>query len=172
MFTVSWLNCYATLQLLELSQFTCICIINVLQCQISTDAVSLLYMLSQPCCLMMHLTCHHTFVWFFNCIHLSGAVCIPIFLPLTVLFLICLSRSPEASLFQWPPPLPSADQLWDPLAPVLLLGWFALHAVIYLMPLGKVRHVHQPNSMWNLQWNLLWVCDLAYVYNEAVNIAL
>uniref|UniRef100_A0AAX7UK45 Delta(14)-sterol reductase TM7SF2 n=1 Tax=Astatotilapia calliptera TaxID=8154 RepID=A0AAX7UK45_ASTCA len=67
-----------------------------------------------------------------------GAVCIPIFLPLTVLFLICLSRSPEASLFQWPPPLPSADQLWDPLAPVLLLGWFALHAVIYLMPLGKV----------------------------------
>uniref|UniRef100_A0A3Q4HH35 Delta(14)-sterol reductase TM7SF2 n=1 Tax=Neolamprologus brichardi TaxID=32507 RepID=A0A3Q4HH35_NEOBR len=69
-----------------------------------------------------------------------GAVCIPIFLPLTVLFLISLSRSPEASLFQWPPPLPSADQLWDPLAPVLLLGWFALHAVIYLMPLGKVRH--------------------------------
>uniref|UniRef100_A0AAX7TUB0 Delta(14)-sterol reductase TM7SF2 n=1 Tax=Astatotilapia calliptera TaxID=8154 RepID=A0AAX7TUB0_ASTCA len=76
-----------------------------------------------------------------------GAVCIPIFLPLTVLFLICLSRSPEASLFQWPPPLPSADQLWDPLAPVLLLGWFALHAVIYLMPLGKVRHVHQTNSI-------------------------
>uniref|UniRef100_A0A3B4UUZ9 Delta(14)-sterol reductase TM7SF2 n=1 Tax=Seriola dumerili TaxID=41447 RepID=A0A3B4UUZ9_SERDU len=68
-----------------------------------------------------------------------GAVCIPIFLPLTVLFLICVSRSPEASVLQWPPPLPSADQLWEPLAPVLLLGWIGLHALLYLTPVGKVR---------------------------------
>ncbi|TNN82774.1 Lamin-B receptor [Liparis tanakae] len=67
-----------------------------------------------------------------------GALCIPISLPLTVLFLIGVSRSPEASVFQWPPPLPSTDQLWDPLAPVLLLGWIALHALLYVMPLGKV----------------------------------
>uniref|UniRef100_A0A7N6FM75 Delta(14)-sterol reductase TM7SF2 n=1 Tax=Anabas testudineus TaxID=64144 RepID=A0A7N6FM75_ANATE len=67
-----------------------------------------------------------------------GAICIPVFLPLTVLYLICMSRSPEASVLQWPPPLPSIDQLWDPLAPVLLLGWIALHALLYLMPLGKV----------------------------------
>ncbi|KAM4726171.1 delta(14)-sterol reductase TM7SF2 isoform 2-T2 [Anableps anableps] len=67
-----------------------------------------------------------------------GAVCIPIFLPLTVLFLICVSQSPEASVVQWPPQLPSTDQLWDPLAPMLLLGWIGLHALLYLMPLGKV----------------------------------
>lgn len=79
----------------------------------------------------------------FLCIHLSGAICIPVFLPLTVLYLICMSRSPEASVLQWPPPLPSIDQLWDPLAPVLLLGWIALHALLYLMPLGKVEYVHQ-----------------------------
>lgn len=69
---------------------------------------------------------------------LSGAICIPTFLPLTVLFLTCVSRSPEASVFQWPPSLPSTDQLWDPLAPVVLLGWIALHALVYLMPIGKV----------------------------------
>uniref|UniRef100_A0A8C2WM73 Delta(14)-sterol reductase TM7SF2 n=1 Tax=Cyclopterus lumpus TaxID=8103 RepID=A0A8C2WM73_CYCLU len=67
-----------------------------------------------------------------------GALCIPVSLPLTVLFLIGVSRSPEASVFQWPPPLPSTDQLWDPLALVLLLGWIALHALLYVMPLGKV----------------------------------
>lgn len=71
---------------------------------------------------------------------LSGAICIPVFLPLVVLLLICVSRSPEASLLQWPPPLPSTDQLWDPVAPVLLLGWIGLHALIYLTPLGKVKH--------------------------------
>ncbi|XP_057677937.1 delta(14)-sterol reductase TM7SF2 isoform X2 [Corythoichthys intestinalis] len=67
-----------------------------------------------------------------------GAVCIPIFLPLTVLFLICVSRSSDAALLQWPLPLPSLDHLWDPLAPVLLLGWIALHAFLYMLPFGKV----------------------------------
>ncbi|MEQ2275370.1 hypothetical protein XENORESO_002615 [Xenotaenia resolanae] len=67
-----------------------------------------------------------------------GAVCIPIFLPLTILFLTCVSQSPKASVFQWPPRLPSTDQLWDPLAPMVLLGWIGLHAFLYLMPLGKV----------------------------------
>uniref|UniRef100_A0A1A8F0U1 Delta(14)-sterol reductase TM7SF2 n=1 Tax=Nothobranchius korthausae TaxID=1143690 RepID=A0A1A8F0U1_9TELE len=67
-----------------------------------------------------------------------GAVCIPFFLPLTVLFLICVSRSPEASVLQWPPQLPSTDQLWDPLAPVILLGWIGLHTLLYFMPFGKV----------------------------------
>uniref|UniRef100_A0A8C5E4T9 Delta(14)-sterol reductase TM7SF2 n=1 Tax=Gouania willdenowi TaxID=441366 RepID=A0A8C5E4T9_GOUWI len=68
----------------------------------------------------------------------ARAVCIPVFLPLTVLFLVCVSRSPDASVCQWPPPLPFMEELWDPLAPVLLLGWMALHALLYLMPVGKV----------------------------------
>lgn len=74
----------------------------------------------------------------FICDCLSGAICIPIFLPLTVLFLICVSRSPEASVLQWPPPLPSTDLLWDPLAVVVLIGWVSLHALLYMMPVGKV----------------------------------
>lgn len=67
-----------------------------------------------------------------------GAVCIPLLLPLTVLLLIGVSRSPTASLFQWPPAFPSPDQLWHPLAPVLLLGWIGLHAALYFLPLGKM----------------------------------
>lgn len=73
-----------------------------------------------------------------NCLA-SGAICIPTLLPLTVLFLISMSRSPEASVFQWPPSLPSTDQLWAPQAPLVLLGWVALHALLYLMPIGKVN---------------------------------
>ncbi|XP_034033662.1 delta(14)-sterol reductase TM7SF2 [Thalassophryne amazonica] len=67
-----------------------------------------------------------------------GAVCIPILLPLTVLFLMSVSRSSEAAVFRWPPPFPSADQLWDPLAPVILLGWIILQAFLYVLPLGTV----------------------------------
>lgn len=73
-----------------------------------------------------------------TCTHLSGAVFIPTLLPLTVLFLISVSRSSEASVLRWPPPLPSAEQLWHPLAPVLLLGWLSLHILLYFMPFGKV----------------------------------
>ncbi|KAG7282717.1 hypothetical protein CRUP_017643 [Coryphaenoides rupestris] len=56
-----------------------------------------------------------------------GATCIPIFLPLLVLYLLSISRSPGASVLQWPPRLPPTSALWDPLAPALLLGWFSLH---------------------------------------------
>ncbi|CAL8267367.1 unnamed protein product [Merluccius merluccius] len=67
-----------------------------------------------------------------------GATCIPIFLPLLVLYLLSVGRSPAASVLQWPPRLPPTSALWDPLAPALLLGWFTLHVFLYLLPLGKV----------------------------------
>ncbi|XP_029557028.1 delta(14)-sterol reductase isoform X2 [Salmo trutta] len=67
-----------------------------------------------------------------------GATCIPVFLPLTVLYLLCVCRSPAASVLQWPPVLPPTAQLWDPLAPVLILGWMALQSFFYLLPMGKV----------------------------------
>uniref|UniRef100_A0AAY5KRZ4 Delta(14)-sterol reductase TM7SF2 n=1 Tax=Esox lucius TaxID=8010 RepID=A0AAY5KRZ4_ESOLU len=67
-----------------------------------------------------------------------GATCIPVFLPLTVLYLLCVCRSPAASVLQWPPVLPPTAQLWDPLAPILLLAWIAFQSFLYLLPLGKV----------------------------------
>lgn len=68
-----------------------------------------------------------------------GATCIPVFLPLTVLYLLSVCRSPAASVLQWPPPLPPAPQLWDPLAVVLVAGWMTLQSFLYLLPVGKVR---------------------------------
>lgn len=67
-----------------------------------------------------------------------GATCIPVFLPLTVFYLLSVCRSPAASVLQWPPPLPPPSQLWDPLAPVFILGWLALQSFLYLLPMGKV----------------------------------
>uniref|UniRef100_A0A3B3QJK6 Delta(14)-sterol reductase TM7SF2 n=1 Tax=Paramormyrops kingsleyae TaxID=1676925 RepID=A0A3B3QJK6_9TELE len=67
-----------------------------------------------------------------------GATCIPVFLPLTVLYLLSVSRTPGAALLQWPPPLPPASQLWDPVAAALVLGWLTLQIVLYLLPVGKV----------------------------------
>uniref|UniRef100_A0A672QGJ8 Uncharacterized protein n=1 Tax=Sinocyclocheilus grahami TaxID=75366 RepID=A0A672QGJ8_SINGR len=68
-----------------------------------------------------------------------GATCIPVFLPLTVLYLLSVCRSPAASVLQWPPPLPPPAQLWDPLATVLVVGWITLQSFLYLLPIGKVR---------------------------------
>ncbi|KAL2095266.1 hypothetical protein ACEWY4_009985 [Coilia grayii] len=67
-----------------------------------------------------------------------GATCIPVFLPLTVLYLLSVCRSPTASVLQWPPPLPHATFLWDPVAPAIVLGWVALQSFLYLLPAGKV----------------------------------
>uniref|UniRef100_A0A672K0B8 Delta(14)-sterol reductase TM7SF2 n=1 Tax=Sinocyclocheilus grahami TaxID=75366 RepID=A0A672K0B8_SINGR len=67
-----------------------------------------------------------------------GATCIPVFLPLTVLYLLSVCRSPAASVLQWPPPLPPAAHLWDPLAAVLIVGWITLQSFLYLLPIGKV----------------------------------
>ncbi|XP_061105061.1 delta(14)-sterol reductase TM7SF2 [Conger conger] len=67
-----------------------------------------------------------------------GATCIPVFLPLTVLYLLSVCRSPEASVLQWPPPLPHTSQLWHPSAPMLLLGWLALQSFLYMLPVGKL----------------------------------
>uniref|UniRef100_A0A673I5I1 Delta(14)-sterol reductase TM7SF2 n=1 Tax=Sinocyclocheilus rhinocerous TaxID=307959 RepID=A0A673I5I1_9TELE len=62
-----------------------------------------------------------------------GATCIPVFLPLTVLYLLSVCRSPAASVLQWPPHLPPAAQLWDPLAAVLVVGWITLQSFLYLL---------------------------------------
>ncbi|KPP64918.1 delta(14)-sterol reductase-like [Scleropages formosus] len=67
-----------------------------------------------------------------------GATCIPIFLPLIVLYLLCVSHTPGGALLQWPPPLPPAALLRDPAAIAMVLGWMALQIFLYLLPVGKV----------------------------------
>uniref|UniRef100_A0A673AVH5 Delta(14)-sterol reductase TM7SF2 n=1 Tax=Sphaeramia orbicularis TaxID=375764 RepID=A0A673AVH5_9TELE len=59
--------------------------------------------------------------------------CQGLFVCLFVCLSVCLFVCPL-----WPPALPSSDQLWDPLAPVVLLGWMGLHILLYFLPVGKV----------------------------------
>lgn len=66
-----------------------------------------------------------------------GALCLPVLLPLTVLYLLLSCRTPDASLLP-PPPLPPPAQLWLPETLLLLLGWGALQGGLYLLPIGKV----------------------------------
>uniref|UniRef100_A0AAY4CL65 Delta(14)-sterol reductase TM7SF2 n=1 Tax=Denticeps clupeoides TaxID=299321 RepID=A0AAY4CL65_9TELE len=68
----------------------------------------------------------------------AGATLIPVFLPLTVLYLLSVCRSPGASVLQWPPPLPPTAHLLDPVAPVIIAVWVALQGFLYLLPVGKV----------------------------------
>lgn len=69
-----------------------------------------------------------------------GATCIPIFLPLTVLYLLSVCRSPQATVLVWPPPLPHTDFLWDPVAGAITVGWIGLQSFLYLLPVGKVAN--------------------------------
>ncbi|XP_049324506.1 delta(14)-sterol reductase TM7SF2 isoform X2 [Astyanax mexicanus] len=67
-----------------------------------------------------------------------GATCIPVFLPLTVLYLLSVCRTPSGALLQWPPPLPHPAFLWDPLAAVIITGWIGLQSALYQFPVGRV----------------------------------
>ncbi|XP_078058916.1 delta(14)-sterol reductase TM7SF2 [Mustelus asterias] len=67
-----------------------------------------------------------------------GALLLPVFLPCSVLYLLFACRTQDAGVSSLPSPLPSASELWDLDAFLLVLGWFGLQAVLYMLPLGKV----------------------------------
>lgn len=92
-----------------------------------------------------------------------GATCIPVFLPLTVLYLLSVCRSPEASVLQWPPPLTPAAHLWDPLAAVLVVGWITLQSFLYLLPIGKVRYCII--NFFESHWIIFWGKDVRFYTN-------
>ncbi|XP_071974383.1 delta(14)-sterol reductase TM7SF2 isoform X2 [Engystomops pustulosus] len=67
-----------------------------------------------------------------------GALLMLIALPGTVLYLLITCNTESASVFQVPGPLPTLQSLWNPFALILLLCWFALQAVIYMLPIGTI----------------------------------
>ncbi|KAL7848530.1 hypothetical protein AOLI_G00232480 [Acnodon oligacanthus] len=82
-----------------------------------------------------HKTAQHTEMEFGGTL---GAACIPVFLPLMVLYLLSVCRTPGGALLQWPPPLPHSTFLWDPVAAAIMVGWIGLQSALYLLPVGKV----------------------------------
>lgn len=73
------------------------------------------------------------------CFFSAGAAVLPALLPSTVLYLLLVCRTEQASLFSLPLPLPSLPSLWDPQDLALVLGWIGLQAALYVLPTGKVR---------------------------------
>ncbi|KAM9456080.1 delta(14)-sterol reductase TM7SF2 isoform 2-T2 [Clarias gariepinus] len=68
----------------------------------------------------------------------TGAACIIVLLPLTVLFLLSVCVSEEGAVLRWPPPLPPHSDLFDPRAVFIITVWISTHTLLYLLPVGKV----------------------------------
>lgn len=60
------------------------------------------------------------------------------FMPATVFYLLLTCRTEQASVLNFPPPLPPMSSLWNPHTFLLLLGWVGLQAALYMLPMGKV----------------------------------
>ena len=68
-----------------------------------------------------------------------GAYLWLLFLPSWVLFVVLQVNLEDPSLIHFPPPLPPLEAFWDPQALVLVLLWVLFQALLYLLPVGKVR---------------------------------
>ncbi|CAN2390911.1 delta14-sterol reductase activity, partial [Pristimantis euphronides] len=67
-----------------------------------------------------------------------GALLLLLVLPGTVLYLLLTCNTDDASVFQVPGPLPPWKSFWSPFALAVLLGWVALQALLYMLPMGMV----------------------------------
>ncbi|KAM7170437.1 delta(14)-sterol reductase TM7SF2 isoform 3-T3 [Macrochelys suwanniensis] len=67
-----------------------------------------------------------------------GAMILIFLMPATVFYLLLTCRTEQASVLNFPPPLPPLSTFWSPHAFLLLLAWVGLQAALYMLPMGKV----------------------------------
>nr|XP_006136637.1 delta(14)-sterol reductase-like [Pelodiscus sinensis] len=67
-----------------------------------------------------------------------GAVILIFLMPATVFYLLLTCGTEQASVLNFPPPLPPLSTLWNPHTFLLLLAWVGLQAALYMLPMGKV----------------------------------
>lgn len=67
-----------------------------------------------------------------------GSSALLFLMPGTVLYLLLTCNTGDASVLRLPGPLPSLESLWNPFALMVLLGWVALQALLYMLPMGKI----------------------------------
>lgn len=87
-----------------------------------------------------------------------GAAVLPALLPSTVLYLLLVCRTEQASLFSLPLPLPSLPSLWDPQDLALVLGWIGLQAALYVLPTGKLTEGIPLQDKSRLQYRINGTC--------------
>lgn len=68
-----------------------------------------------------------------------GAFFWTLFLPAWVLFLLLQVNRKDPSLANFPPPLPPLQSFWDPQALGFVVLWILFQALLYVLPVGKVR---------------------------------
>ncbi|XP_068009663.1 delta(14)-sterol reductase LBR [Melanerpes formicivorus] len=67
-----------------------------------------------------------------------GTFLLIFFLPATVFYLLSMCKQDDPSILNFPPPLPALESLWETRVFGVFLLWFALQALFYLLPIGKV----------------------------------
>ncbi|XP_037761331.1 delta(14)-sterol reductase TM7SF2 isoform X1 [Chelonia mydas] len=67
-----------------------------------------------------------------------GAMILIFLMPATVFYLLLTCRTEQASVLNFPPPLPPLSTLWSPHTFLLLLAWVGFQAALYMLPMGKV----------------------------------
>ncbi|KFV67912.1 Lamin-B receptor [Dryobates pubescens] len=67
-----------------------------------------------------------------------GTFVLIFFLPATVFYLLSMCKQDDPSILNFPPPLPALESLWETRVFGVFLLWFALQALFYLLPIGKV----------------------------------
>ena len=70
-----------------------------------------------------------------------------LFLPAWVLFVILQGNLEDPSLVNFPPPLPALDSLLDAQALGIVLLWVLFQALLFVLPVGKVRYQYQSENV-------------------------
>nr|XP_056708550.1 delta(14)-sterol reductase TM7SF2 [Euleptes europaea] len=117
-----------------------------------------------------------------------GAASLLILMPATVFALLLTCRTEQASLLNFPLPLPTPHSLWNPQDFALVLAWIGLQALLYMLPLGKVTEGTVLRDKSRLQYRVngihaMWITALvlgvsmvaglrlSYIYDHLLQLA-
>ncbi|XP_054847022.1 delta(14)-sterol reductase TM7SF2 isoform X2 [Eublepharis macularius] len=117
-----------------------------------------------------------------------GAAFLLILLPATVFCLLLTCKSEQASLLDFPLPLPTLRSLWNPQDFALVLAWVGLQAFLYMLPTGKVTEGIVLRDKSRLQYRIngihaMWITALvvgvgmaaglrlSYIYDHLLQLA-
>ncbi|XP_067884367.1 delta(14)-sterol reductase LBR isoform X2 [Heterodontus francisci] len=67
-----------------------------------------------------------------------GAFFIMFLLPAALVLLLLMCAVDDASILNFPPPIPALQTLWNSTALGIFVLWFLFQALLYLLPIGKV----------------------------------
>ncbi|XP_078069641.1 delta(14)-sterol reductase LBR-like [Mustelus asterias] len=67
-----------------------------------------------------------------------GVLFIMFFLPIALILLLLMCAQEDASVMNFPPPIPALETLWSSTSLGIFVLWFLFQALLYLLPIGKI----------------------------------